>query len=342
MAITAYDTRTLFGKVELIRRPKSFLLDTLFPTIQEFETETIDFDIIEGGRELAPFVRPDVPGKPIRTGGYQTKSFRPAYVKPKETIKPGRAMKRRAGEPYNGAMSNAARLEALTLDTLDEQRKSIILRKEWMAAQALDAGQVTVTGEDYPTQIVDFTRDPALTVALTGSAAWGSAGVKVLDSIEDNAAIVQEKSGSAPSIVIMDPFAWKLARADQDFFNLLDNRRQATGQMELGPVALSDETGARYAGSVGDFDFYIYQQTYKVDGVPTKMIPDNTVFLSGPALQGVQAHGAIQDTKLGLVALEYAPKVWDEDDPSARVAMTQSAPLVVPANVNHSMRIRVA
>jgi hypothetical protein len=36
-------------------------------------------------------------------------------------------------------------------------------RLEWMAAQALVNGTVTITGDGFPTTLVDFGRDSALT-----------------------------------------------------------------------------------------------------------------------------------------------------------------------------------
>jgi hypothetical protein len=253
-------------------------------------------------------------------------------------------MKRRAGEPYNGAMSAQQRLEAATMDVLDDHRSAIIRRKEWMAAQALDAGKVTVVGDEYPSVTVDFGRDAALTLALTGTARWGQSGVKPLDLIEDWAGTVQSKSGMAPTDVIMDPKAWKLLRADTAFMNLLDNRRQDGGTMQMGPVNAGDEVSdARYVGNVGDFDFHVYQDFYEDDaGSIQQLIADNTVIMTSAKMEGAQCHGAIQDAELGLVVAEYAPKVWNEKDPSVRMAMTQSAPLVVPVRVDHSMRIRVA
>lgn len=339
--LTSADTRQLHRAVETIHRAGTFFLDRYFPEIIEFDTESIDFDVIARGRKLAPFVHPDVPGKNVRTGGYQTKSFRPAYVKPKESIRPRRAMRRRAGEQYMGEMSAAERLEAITLDALDEQRSSIIRRKEWMAAAALDMGEVIVEGENYPRTVVNFGRHEDLTVALTAGNKWGEAGVKILRTIEDGASDVQAHSGIVATDVILDPKAAQLFREDEAIQKVLDIRRQVSGTMELGPIA--PISNGLYLGSIGEFDFYAYQDFFEDDnGDLGKLLPDYTCILTSSALEGVQAHGAIEDASLGLVALEYAPKVWDEDDPSTRMAMTQSAPLVVPTRVNHSKRIRVA
>ena len=53
---------------------------------------------LDTARRLAPFVSPLVAGKAERSRGYSTRSFTPAYVKPKHVVEPSKAMKRRAGE----------------------------------------------------------------------------------------------------------------------------------------------------------------------------------------------------------------------------------------------------
>lgn len=340
MPLTSADTRTLIRAVETLHRPSVWLLDTFFPELVEFDTESIDFDVISKGRKLAPYVHPDLPGKNTRTGGYETKSFTPAYVKPKETVKPKRAMRRRPGEAYMGEMSSAERLEAITLDILDEQRTAVLRRKEQQAAEALDTGQIVVEGEDYPRQVVDFGRKPELTTSLSGASRWGESGVNILKSIQDHGALIQKYSGIAPTEVILDPEAADVLTSNAAIRELLDNRNAAPASLELGPV-VPVSTGA-FLGNIGRFRFWLYQDFYEqADGSDGQMLPDFTCIITSPALEGVQAHGAIEDADLGLVAAEYAPKVWNEKDPSARIAMTQSAPLMVPTRINHSARIRV-
>ena len=61
----------------------------------------------------------------------------------------------------------------------------------------------------------------------------------------------------------------------------------------------------------------------------------------GQNVMGVKAFGAILDKKASFQPLPIFPKMWDEDDPSATILMTQSAPLMVPINPNNTFRARV-
>ena len=47
-------------------------------------------------------------------------------------------------------------------------------------------------------------------------------------------------------------------------------------------------------------------------------------------------HGAIKDEAAGLQPLEFFSKSWTVEDPSARILLMQSAPLVVPYRVDAS------
>lgn len=342
MPYTAYDTRELHEAVEETARPGSFLLDNFFNELEEFPTESIDFDVITEETELAPFVSPLVAGKAQRDDGFITKSFKPAYVKPKNPVEPHSALKRRPGEPYNGNMTPAQRFELNTMDILLSHRNQILRRKEWMAAQALVTGQVVVEGENYPQKVVDFGRDASLTKTLAGNDVWTDAASTPLDNIEQWALDVQNVSGDSPTDVVFTPDSWKLFKDREDFRDILDNRRQATGNVELGPTVRGEDNHyARYMGTTGDFNFWVYQQFFKLNGVTGQMLPNNTVLLVGQRLKGKQCHGAILDSQF-LIPLEYAPKVWEEQDPPVRMAMTQSAPLMVPCNVNACLSATVA
>lgn len=336
-----FTTRQLVKLVEDLRRPRTFLLDTFFPEIQTFPTEVIDFDLLTTGRKLAPFVSPYVQGKARKERGYVTKTFKPAYVKPKTPIKIGGALRRRPGEKIAGDMTAQERHDIAVMQALEDHLDEVIRRKEWMAAKSMDAGKYDVEGEDFPKQEIDFGRHTDLTVTLTLGDRWGQTGVKVLNTIETWAQKVQDLSGTVANQVVLDPKAWQLARVDEDFLKLLDNRRQASGNVELGPIA-TPLTGARYVGNVGDFDFWVYQEVYEdEEGTAQKLLQDFTVFLGSAQIEGVQAHGAILDPRAGLQAMEAFPKNWIEEDPAQEFAMTQSAPLVIPSRVNASMRARV-
>jgi hypothetical protein len=346
MSIDIFSTHVLNRTVEYLDRPASFLLDTFFGQVQTEDAEEIHFDIDKSKPRLAPFVSPLVAGKVVANEGFETKSFKPAYVKDKRRFDPNAPLKRTLGERIGGSLTAQQRRDAALNRALRNQLDNLTRREEVMASEALRTGKVTVAGEDYPTVVVDFQRDAALSVTLTTGNKWGEAGVNVVNDLEDWAALVQDKSGAAGRTVVLDTKAWKLFKANDEVERLLDIRR-ITGEssLALGPVVFGQANEkARYVGSIGDFNIFVYNDVYVDDaGVSQKLLPDNTVLLGSTVqLEGTRCYGAIQDEKANYRAQRYFAKSWLEEDPALRWLLLQSAPLVVPYRPNASFCATVA
>lgn len=344
-----YTTAVLNKVVEQKPAPSSFLLDKFFPVVQTGDTAEIHFDIDKSKPRITPFVHPTVAGKVVADRGVETKSFKPAYAKDKRLLQPDSPLKRRPGEAIGGTLSPMQRRAAQLNDSVDDQLDMLTRREEVMASEALRLGTVTVAGENYPTVVVNFGRDAALTVALAGGARWAEAGVSVLDNLETWAGLVQTKSGAAPREVTMDPLAWGIFRKDAEVKDLLDRQKRSANEarapaLDRGPMSRGDGADrARYVGMVGDFEIYVYSDVYvDENGADQKMWPDYTVSLAAGnggrkgGLEGVRAYGVILDEEAGYKAQRYFSKSWIEKDPPIRSLLLQSAPLVVPYRPNAS------
>ena len=94
---------------------------------------------------------------------------------------------------------------------------------------------------------------------------------------------------------------------------------------------------------MGRLELYTYAESFvDQDGNAQDILAPLDVVGTGPGLQGVRCFGAIKDKRAGLKALEMFPKMWDVEDPSVTYTMTQSAPLMVPAQPNASFKLTVA
>lgn len=332
MAIDTYSTARLLGAYGVIDRPVPFLYNTFFTQTQTFDTQEVYFDKVERARRLAPIVSPAIQGKAERLRGYYANSFTPAYVKPKHVIEPGRTLRRRPGEDLLGSLSLAERRDRIVLDTLQVQDDQITRREEYMAAQMLLTGSVTVVGEDYPAQVVNMGRPASNTIALTGAARWGQTGVDPFASLRAWSTILQNVSGYAPTKVVFDPLAYDAFLTNSlTVRTVMNSFRQTSGNIDLAGTSVGGVGNeAINVGQIGQFDLWVYQQLYTDDlGNVVKMMPDNTVIMGSPeGCQGTRLYGAIQDVR-SLVPLSRYPKMWISEDPSAEYMMTQSAPLPV-------------
>lgn len=349
MSLGTYDTQVLQGLIQTLFTPSTYWLDTFFGSTQTFEQEFIDFDILIGARRMAPFVSPLVQGKPLLSAGYKTSRFKPAYIKPKDIVDPNRIIKRRAGEALNGSLSLQARKDAVVSDILTEHKAQITRRLEWMACQAVVNGKVTVSGGDYPTQIVDFGRRASHTIVNTGTALWtDKVNSTPLTDLETAVIQFQVDTGFVVDRVTMGTSAWKAYRVHPQVIAQLNTLQRGTSDSIQSSILGGGV--AQFVGVVGNtqLPIYVYNDIYEdvtstvASPVYNPFLPVNMVVLTSTSgLQGVRAFGAILDGAAGYAPSETFSKNWIEQDPSVEYIMTQSAPLMIPTRPDCSTSLVV-
>lgn len=336
-----FTTAFLNGVVDSLLRTPSFLLDLFFPLVVNSEQEEIKFDVEDGKRRIAPFVHPLKEGKLVEDLGYQTKTFTPAYIKDKRVFDPSKALKRRAGERIGGEMSNIDRARANLAVALDDQLEMLTRRLEVMGAEVLRTGKSTITGEGYPSVVVDFGRAVGHTVTLGAGSKWGDAGVKPLDNLEDWALTVAQASGATVTDVVFTVGAWRKFRENADAQKAIDIQ---LGQLANFQIPIASVEGLEFKGTIGSKRLWVYTGWY-VDpqtGNEVAIIQDGWVILvAANGLLGTRHFGAIRDEEAGFQAREFFSKSWITPDPAIRYLLMQSAPLIVPYRPNASMAVQV-
>lgn len=336
--VDMFSTAVLVGVVQQLKSPPSFVLDRYYRNETRSTGEEIAFDVVSRRRRMAPFVSPLVGGKLVTALGYKANKFKPAYTKDRRTFDPSRPLKRAIGEQIGGGqIAPADRLRLLLVNEMGDQMDMLTRRWEWMGVSALTTGTVTVSGELYETVVVDFGRDAALTVTLSGTARWGQSAAKILDNLQDWALLVMQKSGVMPTDVLMGVDVWKVFRADPTVIDKLKQWKDASTNVNTSAWTEVRE-GGQFMGAVDGFNIFVYAGWYEDEaGVEHPMWPAGTVAMTSAALDGVRAFGAVRDDEAGYQALPYYPKSWVENDPAVRQLLMQSAPLMVPTNVNASL-----
>lgn len=339
--LRAYQTYEVDSVVENIEVQPPFLLGRYFPRMKSFDTEQIEFDVIDRGRRIAPFVSPLTPGRVMRRPGYRTMSFKPAYIKLLKLIRPTDTFTRMPGEQYGGSMSPMARLDRIFAETVKMHREAVDTRLEWMAAQALVNGQIVISGEDYPTVTVSFSRDPGVSVALSGAALWTApTTADPMADIENIAMLVRRKSrGSVVTELLMNGYTWSLLRkiitsnADINKVYSTFQRVNPTSTFDLGP---RNDIQAEWVGNFsGRFNLVVYDGFYHDDnGAEQIFIPNGKVLAIANGLEGTQYRGAIMDIEASIEPRDYFVKTWIEKNPSGMQVLSQTAPLVAPRRPN--------
>ncbi|GAN90970.1 capsid protein of prophage [Gluconobacter frateurii M-2] len=343
--ISIFDTNVLIQVVANLKVAQTFLLDGFFPNIVESDTQYVSIDVDVGKRRMSPFVSPLVEGRLVEARRIQTNVFEPPYIKDKrapDLMRPVRRMlgeRIAGGEMINGGgpMTAGERMEANLVFELADQVDMLKRRQEWMAAQALVTGKLTVSGDGFPTSTIDFQRDPSLTIVETGTGLWDAVGTTAnpTNSVREWSVKILKASGAQITDLIYTNSPYNALIKDDEVKNAILNsaiRANEDTRLMQGPVAAP---GAVLMGYWGTYRVWLYNDWYvDDDNVERPMIPDGTVLAVSDQLNGSRAYGAIKDPALGYVPTAYAPKSWMQDDPAQRFLMMQSAPLVIPSRVN--------
>jgi hypothetical protein len=347
MAVELYSTAYLSRVVESLLRTPAFFLNMFFTEIETSDTETIYFDIEKEGtrRRLAPFVHPLVEGVLVESQGFETKSFKPAYIKDKRVHDASRPFKRSAGEAIGTGqtLNPTQRRELAIRRDLRDQVDMLTRRLETMAIEAIVSGTETIAmlmNDGTEKEVVlNFGRAASQTIVLTGAARWGQTDVEPMNSIEDAALDTLQLSGSSVRTLVFDTIAWKSFKKNSvELDRKLDLRRAKSGEIDL--TLVPDHVS--YKGSDGTFDYWVYADWYYNPGTDAEvpMLPAGTVLGIGDVM-GVRHFGAIKDEAAGFMAMEYFTKSWTIEDPSARLLLMQSAPAIVPYRPNATFAITI-
>lgn len=337
MAIDLFDTRTMMAALEETFPPATFLRDTFFPGVETSNTKYVDVDIRKGKRKMAPFVSPRHEGKPIDRAGYTTKTYAPPYIKPFRATAAEELFKRPMGSHvYAGNMTPAQRAAQELGKDLAELQEEIVRREEWMCAQLLLDGVLTVTGEGID-DTIDFGMSATHQVTLTGTALWtDTANSTPLENLRAWKRTAAKDSGIVPTVAVMGESVVDAFLSHTDVRQVLDNRRLVTGAIDTSRLSAM---GASYIGAIEGLDFYAYNEWYD-DGTVSPMVPVDRIYMGNPSARAAMHYGAIQDLEVGTASVRYFPKSWTQPNPSARFVMVQSAPLPVPIQVDAFMSIK--
>ena len=343
MSISIYETRTMLRAMRQEASTNMFLLDMLFGTIETFDTEHVDIDIVKGDERLAPFVSPRIEGKLMEEQGFATRSYKPGYVKPKYITEAADLIKDRTAGDTIYDPDAPGRDEVRLAKQLSDGENQIARREEWMAAQGLVTGKVDVKGEGINYQI-DFGMQASHKVTLSGNSLWSDVTNSYpIEDVSKWCDLVSEDGQVNADILILGIDASAAFLKNKGVREQLDTRRITLG--EIKPVMLAK--GVTYLGELytdgGTVAVYRYAGSYVDDnGSRQHYIPKGAAIVTSTQADFRRNFGAIADLDAGLLSMMAFPKSWLTNDPSARHVLIQSAPLPAPHQIDAIVSATVA
>jgi hypothetical protein len=316
-----------------MKPPQRFILDNFFPASKVFTSKTVEVDIYKQKRRIATFQDPLMEGKKVDRIGYKTRSYAPAYLKPKMVTTAEDILNTRSPgvNAYANESPSSRAAEQLGRD-MAELDSMITRRIEWMAFQALQTGEITIVSEGDDARTVEFDFDPDHIVTLTNLDAWNATGAgyrsNPIQDLIDWRKLVMRDSGVAPTDVILGnnaATAFLNHPVVRDWFNRLNF---IPGQIK--PTVSENVINYGFLSFIG-MNLYTVNEFFidPADGLEYEMLdPNKVLMLSNTAGATAVLYGAIHD--LGsLQAVPRFMKTWVDNDPSARWIQMHSAPLPV-------------
>lgn len=334
--IDIYSPRTMGSVVRSMPPLVTFLRDRYFTSHQHYMTERVDFDIVKGGRPMAPFVTYRGGAELIEKTGYDTKTFTIPMLAPATLTEAEELLSRMPGEAVYSGMSPEQRAVRKLSEELRQLRDSIDRREEWMCAKLLTTGKIPVIGDQIKAEVdVNFTNQS------TAGTKWDATGAKILEDMALAQDAVYKNGFLYATDFILGTEAARCFVNDTKIQKLLDIKDYHIGR--VAPKGLPK--GVRYIGHVStadlDADVYTYNEHF-VDPTDKKLkplIPGHKMLCLPDNMNAEMAYGQV--TYLNQKTQQWfsdnsgrTPDQWVEKNPDRKMVAMYSRPLPVPKEVN--------
>lgn len=294
-------------------------------------TETIGVDIVKGTQKIAPFVGKLSEASTSLRDNFTTKFFPTYNIALKRPTNAVDMFKRAAGGDITfvgGSSDPSERATALLQRDQAELANMVNRTIEKYAADALLNGEVAIKDDAGNTlDTISFGRSESHMLS-TGdiTAVWNNGSAKIVDDIDNMAALVAQDAGITATDVVLGSAAAQAFLADSKVAKVLDTRNLNSGVVDLN---LKVTGGARFLGFLGGLRVWRYDEVYNNAGTVTPIMPAKKVLVIGESIRATVHYGLINDVKGGKFATKMFSKTWEQEDPSIQWLLVRSAPLPV-------------
>lgn len=333
-----YETASMLEALKLRKRPTTFLRDTFFPLENKSLTKKIQLDIVKGKRRTAPYVKRTQAATVVARDSMDTNSYEVPFISLKRPLSAEDVLDSRVpGQNLYGATLDQVMAYTLGKD-LAELDDMVTRAEELQAMQGLFDGKVTLTNGDE----IDFLRDSNHTVTLSGVDRWDQSTGKPFSDFKAWRRLIAKDSDVSAAITVMGSEAFEAFVSNAQVMALLDKLR-----INLGAIIQENlPSGVTYYGNLPDIGHLFTYDGFYLDanGDEQPIVPEKKVLISadGNSLRGRKNYGAIFLPKLNtLFAEPRVPDTFEKDDPPVKFLRMQSAPLLVPENIDGAVVAQV-
>lgn len=341
MAYDMFGAREMTQAVLQMKPVPNFFRSTFFRRPAEtHNTLIVDIDIYKGQAKVAPYTKVTSKSKPVSRTEFKTGAFTIPYIKISRSLTAVQTLMRSPGEDIYSGRTPQQRAEEQLAKDLRELEEMIQRAEELQAAQAITNAKIIIKGEEVDAEI-DLGRDPALTFTVAGADLWTAGTADIHAQLREYARLVFSKSGFTPDVLIAGPAALDAFFANVQVQSLLDNRRLVTGQVQTAP-STAPFPGARSYGEFAGYDLWESHEFYldDADNLEKPFVPEDSIILASRNMRCVPHYGPILDFG-SLQSVRRFAKSIEEQDPSVKTAILQSAPAMINHDPDATAKIKV-
>lgn len=226
------------GVVERARPSQSFFFsNTYFPTVN-WDTDTIEWDLVYNTGGMTPFVAPGAQAPVVGGDGSGKKTASVAFFKEKSFI--DEVMLNNLRKP--GTVDQKMRYEAQLARRTAKLVYRHDARMEWMAAKCIVEGGFTYRDASGMIVSVDYMIPSMNKVTLAGNYVWGTGSTRVPQQDMFNAKIaLSENWGITDVVCVMNTTTMKLLLWDSTIADLLKKSAYGDGDLFRNPTRVLGE-----------------------------------------------------------------------------------------------------
>ncbi len=329
--IDMYDSRVMLQALEQMPPVRTFLRDTFFRNVITFITSKVDIDVVKGKRRRAVYVSPRDKGHVSDRAGYSTETYEAPYIKEQKVLSPEDLLKRAPSENVYSASGPQARVAEFMRKDLAELDDMVTRAEEIQAAEAMFNGYINTRDGKKITFPLDATHN----LTLSGGTLWSAiAKNALLTQLRNWRELLSKDSGMVPTDLILgsDVVPVVLNILDPDTVNAgLSSFRIDRGQIDVRNLP----NGVIYLGYIKEVgvDVWAYNEYYHNGTADVAMVPAKKIWMGSRNARFDRLYGVIQSFD-SLYAVPRFPRSWTDKNPEVRIVEMQSAPLLVPHQVD--------
>lgn len=277
------------------RQVKSTLFELFFPVVEVHGENIVEFDKKDYTNGIAPFVEPNLDGKPIEIKGFNTHILKLPTMKPSKVIKNSDLNKKPFGQKVDDAVSKNARARGLVNDSVNNNEDRIDTRLEAMRADVLFNASLTIQGEGYDATIT-FPRKASHNIDLGAGNYWDEAGQDAKGDITTFLALLGQ-SGRTGTHIIGDQIS---AAALVDIVkDETDFRRVEDGNLKF--ESFLNVNGAVFYGKFRTLEIWGYDGTYVNEaGATASAVPAKKMVVLSAENNNEMSFGYAGDVEIEL------------------------------------------